>query len=115
MVSFYAAPPGSWLSAADLGAGAVEQRPLPGDAGSPCLTLYGPSVRRARLGGVDAGGPGGSATSARARISRALLACGGVEEALAVLEGEAAEFDAFHCTLAVHRLARLARRARAAE
>lgn len=119
MASCYSMPRTSWLSAEDLGNGGLPRMVQDSAedtkvtiSGVP-LTLYGRSVRRASLSGVDASVELNSATSVQYRIKRALLLAGNVEDVLAVLERSFSEFDGFHCTLAVHRLARFGRAARA--
>lgn len=80
---------------------------------APCLTLYGRSVKRAVLTGVDASEPLNSATSSHYRINRALLSASTTEDVLASVEREINEFTSFHSVLAIHRLARYSRLARA--
>jgi len=88
------------------GGTAASQQP---NGAAPRLTLYGRSVRRAALDGVDASAPMSSATSTHFRINRSLLTASAAEDVLALLERSLNEFDDFHCGLAVHRLARHAR------
>lgn len=130
MASCYGLPRGAWLSAAELAghdaaevagasdASAVSASSVPATA--PCLdahavapggsvTLYGRSVRRANLQGVDATNGMNSATSPTYRIKRSLLQARDVEEMLDIVERTLPEFDDFLCTLAVHRLARHAK------
>lgn len=72
------------------------------------VTLYGRSVRRAALNGVDASSDLNSATSPHYRAKRALLNATCVEEVIGVLE-EGIPNDPFVTSLAAHRLARFGR------
>lgn len=80
-----------------------------GGVGAQSMTHYGRNVRRAMLGGVDAELYVNSATSAHSRLNRAIEAAKSPAELLVVLDESLDDFDAFHCVLAVHRLARSGR------
>ena len=73
---------------------------------TPSLTLYGRSVRRAQLRGVDATSQLNSATSPHYRFNHAILRATTAQEILSVMEENLNELDLFHCSLAVHRLAK---------
>mmetsp|Transcript_3647 Transcript_3647/g.13394 ORF Transcript_3647/g.13394 Transcript_3647/m.13394 type:complete len:867 (+) Transcript_3647:204-2804(+) len=98
-----------WRASSGPEAATANGAPSSGREGVPQgvpLTLYGKSVRRANLQGVDASNELNSATSAQYRIKRSLLQAANAEELLVVVERSLSEFDPFICTLAVHRLAR---------